>query len=100
MKFAKKNNKFSVIYNKNVTINDIPSEAFEYKLCGRSALEWVMDRQSIKIDKSSGIVNDPNEYFNETNNNSAYPLELFQKMITVSIETTKIVKSLPKFKID
>ncbi len=100
MKFATKKNKFSVIYNKNVTINDIPSEAFEYKLCGRSALEWVMDRQSIKIDKSSGIVNDPNEYFDQTNNNSAYPLELFQKMITVSIETTKIVKSLPKFEID
>ena len=59
-----------------------------------------MDRQSVKIDKATGIVNDANDYANETMNNPAYPLELFQRVVTVSLETMKIVKSLPKLNID
>ena len=43
---------------------------------------------------------DANDYANETMNNPAYPLELFQRVITVSLETMKIVKSLPKLDID
>ena len=100
MKFAKKGDKSSVIYNKNITIENIPLEAFEYVVNGKSALEWVMERQCVKTDKASGIVNDANDYANETMNNPAYPLELFQRVITVSLETMKIVKSLPKLDID
>ncbi len=56
-----------------------------------------MERQRITIDKKggSGIVNDPNAFAIEARNNPAYPLELFQRVITVSLETMKIVKSLP-----
>ena len=32
--------------------------------------------------------------------NARYPLELLQRIITVSIETVKIVRSLPKLLID
>lgn len=49
--------------------------------------------------KKSGIVNDANLYATETVGNPAYPLELFQRIITVSLETMKIVKSLPKLDI-
>ena len=100
MKFAKKGDKSTVIYNKNITIENIPLEAYEYIVNGKPALEWVMDRQCVKTDKASGIVNDANDYANETMNNPAYPLELFQRVITVSLETMKIVKSLPKLDID
>ena len=100
MKFAKKGYKSTVIYNKNITIENIPLEAYEYVVNGKPALEWVMDRQCVKTDKASGIVNDANDYANETMNNPAYPLELFQRVITVSLETMKIVKSLPKLDID
>ena len=100
MKFAKKGDKSSVIYNKNITIENIPLEAFEYVVNGKPALEWVMERQCVKTDKVSGIVNDANDYANETMNDPAYPLELFQRVITVSLETMKIVKSLPKMDID
>lgn len=31
--------------------------------------------------------------------NPRYPLELFQKVVTVSIETMKIVRALPKLEI-
>ena len=87
--------KTTVIYNEHITIKNIPLEAYEYVVNGKPALEWVMERQCVKVDKDSGIVNDANDYAIETMNNPAYPLELFQRVITVSLETMKIVKSLP-----
>lgn len=66
---------------------------------GRPALEWVMERQVVKTDKASGIVNDANRYAIETVGDAAYPLKLFQRVITVSLKTMKIVRSLPKLDI-
>jgi predicted helicase len=99
MKFANKHDKSTVIYNNNITIEGIPLEAYEYVVNAKSALAWVMERQCVKTEKASGIVNDANDYANETMNNPAYPLELFQRVITVSLETMKIVRSLPKLDI-
>ena len=99
MKFAKKGEKGTVIYNKRVTIKDIPLEAYEYVVNGKPALEWVMERQGVSTHKDSGIVNDANDWAIETMGNAAYPLELFLRVITVSLETMKIVKSLPKLDI-
>lgn len=95
MKFAKKGDKSTVIYNHNITISNIPVEAYDYVVNGKPALEWVMERQCVKTDKASGIVNDANLYATETVGDAAYPLKLFQRVITVSLETMKIVNSLP-----
>ena len=98
MKFAGKRpnlDKTTVIYNSNITITGIPLEAYEYVVNGKPALEWVMERQCVKTDKDSGIVNDSNRYASETVGDPAYSLKLFQRVITVSLETLKIVKSLP-----
>lgn len=103
MKFAGKRpnlDKTTVIYNSNITMTDIPLEAYDYVVNGKSALDWVMERQCVKTDKASGIVNDANDYANETMNDPAYPLKLFQRVITVSLETMKLVRSLPKLEID
>ncbi|MFW2021107.1 DEAD/DEAH box helicase [Acinetobacter baumannii] len=99
MKFAKKGEKGTVVYNKHITIKDIPLEAYEYVVNGKPALEWVMERQGVSTHKDSGIVNDANDWAIETMNNAAYPLELFLRVITVSLETMKIVKALPKLDI-
>lgn len=99
MKFAKKGDKSTVVYNDYITIRDIPVEAYEYVVNGKPALEWVMERQGVKTDKDSGIVNDANLYATETVGDPAYPLKLFQRVITVSLETLKIVRSLPKLDI-
>ncbi|MHA3081291.1 DEAD/DEAH box helicase [Acinetobacter sp. ANC 5502] len=99
MKFAKKGEKGTVIYNKRITIKDIPVEAYDYVVNGKPALEWVMERQGVSMHKDSGIVNDANDWAIETMNNAAYPLELFLRVITVSLETMKIVKALPKLDI-
>lgn len=99
MKFAGKRgavDKATVIYNANITLQNIPLEAYDYVVNGKPALEWVMERQVVKTDKDSGIVNDANRYAIETMNNPAYPLELFQRVITVSMETMKVVRSLPE----
>ncbi len=103
MKFAGKRpnlDKTTVCYNGNITMTGIPLEAYDYVVNGKSALDWVMERQCVKTDKASGIVNDANDYANETMNNPAYPLELFQRVITVSLETMKIVRSLPNLDLD
>lgn len=99
MKFGGKRpnlDKTTVIYNANITMTDIPLEAYDYVVNGKPALEWVMERQVVKTDKASGIVNDANDYANETMGDPAYPLDLFRRVITVSLETMKIVRGLPK----
>lgn len=95
MKFAVKSDKSRVIYNHKITMKNIPLEAYEYEVNGKSALEWVMERQAVTAHKDSGIVNDANLWAIETMGNARYPLELFQRIITVSLETMKIVRALP-----
>jgi predicted helicase len=85
----------TLIYNNKITLTGIPIEAYEYVVNGKPALDWVIERQCVKTDKDSGIVNDANDYATETMNNPRYPLELFQRVVTVSLETMKIVKALP-----
>ncbi len=87
--------KSTVIYNRNITMTDIPLEAYDYVVNGKPALEWVMERQCVKTDKASGIVNDANRYANETMEDPAYPFDLFRRVITVGLETMKIVRGLP-----
>lgn len=99
MKFAKKGEKSTIVYNERITIKNIPVEAYDYVVNGKPALEWVMERQSVSTHKDSGIVNNANDWAIETMNNPAYPLELFLRVITVSLETMKIVKALPKLDI-
>lgn len=62
---------------------------------GKAAIDWVMERQCVITDKDSGIVNDANDWAVETMGNPRYPLEQLLRVITVSVETMKIVKALP-----
>ena len=104
MKFAKKkdpdtgksiNDRSIVIYNNKITLRGIPEAAWDYVVNGKAALDWVMERQAVRVDKASGIVNDANDWATETVGNPKYPLELFQRVVTVSLETQRIVNALP-----
>jgi predicted helicase len=86
-------------YNDKITLTGIPLEAYDYIVNGKPALDWVVERQCVKTDKDSGIVNDANDWAVETMKNPRYPLELFQRVITVSLETMKIVRNLPGLEI-
>lgn len=99
MKFKSKQDKSVIIYNNHITIKNIPLEAYDYVVNGRSAIEWIMERYQVKIDKASEIKNDPNDWAKE-HNDPTYILDLLLSVITVSIETMKIVKDLPKVKFE
>lgn len=99
MKFKSKGDKSTIIYNGGITISNIPAEAYEYVVNGRSAIEWIMERYQVKTDKDSGITNDPNDWATE-HNKPQYILDLLLSIITVSIETMKIVRRLPKIKFE
>ncbi len=90
----------TVIYNSHITIRNIPEAAWDYMVSGKPALQWVMERQCVRTDKASGIVSDANRYAIETVGDPRYPLDLFLRVITVSLETMEIVRALPKLSLE
>jgi predicted helicase len=101
LRYAKEgraDDKTSIVYNSEITISGIPAEAQEYMLGSRSALDWIIERYQIKTDKPSGIVNDPNDWGDE-HGDPAYILDLIKRITTVSVETVRIVKSLPSLEV-
>ena len=81
--------KTAVIVNQSLMLEGIPQETFHYELGNRSALEWVIDQYQIKVDKRSGIVSNPNQLDDEE-----YIVHLVGKVVTVSIETVRLVTEL------
>lgn len=92
MKFSK--DKHSIVYNDFLTLTGIPSEAFEYKLGNRSALDWIIDQYQVEYDENGKMINDPNKL-----DDPEYIIKLIAKITTVSAKTIEITNSLPKFKI-
>ena len=92
MRFIAKDDKRTIIFNNDITIENIPQEAYNYVINGKSAIEWIMERYAITIDKSSKIVNDPNQWSEDPR----YVLDLLLRIIQMSLETLKIVNKLPK----
>jgi len=84
--------KTKLIYNEFLTLEGIPKKVFNYKLGNRSSLDWVIDQYRVKVDKRSGIINNPNREDDE-----GYILELVKKIITVSLETVKVVDGLLEY---
>lgn len=100
MKYGKEKDKTVLHYNDHITVTGIPLEAYGYVVNGKPALDWVTDMQCAnsntnKQKKASGIVNNANNWAIETMDNPRYPLELFLRVITISLETMKIVKNFP-----
>jgi len=99
MGFGKKDgrpDKSVILYNSHVTLSGIPLEAYDYVVNGKPALEWIMERYQVTKDKDSGIVNDPNEWSKDPR----YIVDLVKRLVRVSLETVKIVNSLPALQED
>jgi predicted helicase len=99
MRFPKKGEKETVIYNSHITITGIPEKAYRYIVNGKSSIEWIMERYQITTHKESGIRNDPNNWSTDTGN-PRYILDLLLSIINVSVKTVDIVESLPTLKIE
>ncbi|MBO4729445.1 MAG: helicase, partial [Spirochaetaceae bacterium] len=95
MKFPKKDQKDTIIYNRYHTITNIPEKAYEYVVNGKSAIEWVMERYQVTTDQKSGITNNPNDWSRE-HNKPRYILDLLLSVINVSVQTVNIVNNLPE----
>ena len=94
MRFPDNTDKSVIEYNPWVKITNIPLEAYEYVVNGRSAIEWVIERYQVKTDTHSGIKNDPNDWAKE-HEKPRYILDLLLSVIRVSLETMKVVNGLP-----
>ena len=95
MKFAPKDERHTIIVNPHIAIHNIPTEAYDYVVNGKSAIEWVMDRYAVTTHKDSGIKNDPNLWAREQGK-PRYILDLLLSIIHVSLETHRIVEKLPE----
>lgn len=103
MRFGKIDSKTAdksvIYYNTSIAIKNIPSEAYEYVVNGKSAIEWIMERYQVSVDSKSGITNDPNDWAKE-HDDEKYIYNLLLRIINVSVQTVEIVKSLPKLKFE
>lgn len=95
MKFPKKGQKDTILYNSCITVSNIPEKAYEYVVNGKSAIEWIMERYAVTTDKDSGITNDANDWGKE-HGNERYILDLLLSVINVSVQTVDIVNALPE----
>lgn len=95
MRFPKKNQKDTIIYNRKISISNIPEKVYKYIVNGKSAIEWIMERYQITTHKDSGIKNNPNNWVDEVGN-PRYILDLLLSVINVSVQTVDIVEGLPK----
>ena len=89
MRFA--DDETTLIINEHVRLIGIPAEAHRYVVNGRTPLDWFRDRYKIKRDKDSGILNDPNGWFE-------HPRDLvtaIERIVYVSVESTRIIEGLP-----
>jgi predicted helicase len=82
--------KETLFYNDFLTLRGIPAEAYHYRLGNRSALEWVIDQYRVSRDGQGGIASDPNRLDDEE-----YILRLIGQVVSVSVETVKIINNLP-----
>ena len=95
MRIVERGGEKVIRYNDGLTIGGIPSEAWEYVVNGRSAVEWIVERYSDSVDGKSGLRNDGNAWGRERGN-ERYVLELIGRVVSVSVRTVKILEGLPE----
>jgi predicted helicase len=80
----------TIAVNSSLTLSGIPSEAFEYVLGTRSALEWIVDQYRYETDPHTGVVSDPNDPVDEQ-----FIVRLVERVAAVSLATIEQIKALP-----
>lgn len=81
----------TIVVNPSVALSGIPEEAHRYEVNGRTALEWIIDRYKVRVDKDSGIRNDPNDWSDDPR----YVVDLVARIVRVSVESVAIIEGLP-----
>lgn len=95
MRFPAKDRTDTIIYNGELRIENIPARAYQYVVNGKSAIEWIMERYQVTVNKESQIKNDPNDWSRE-HGQPRYILDLLLSVIHLSVKSVEIMESLPK----
>ncbi|MCY3936566.1 MAG: hypothetical protein OXG09_11350 [Chloroflexi bacterium] len=85
-----------ILFPNGGVVRGIPPAAQDYVVNGRTPLEWALDRYHIRVDRESGIVNDPNAWWAERGGPRAM-LPYLARLVTISVETARIVAELPEW---
>ncbi|MCM3068499.1 DEAD/DEAH box helicase family protein [Priestia flexa] len=96
MKHPKKGMITEIIFNNDIKLKNIPEKAYDYVVNGKPAIQWVMEQYQVKVDKSSGLVDDPNLFSED----EKYIFSLLLRVINVSIQTVDLVNSLPALELE
>jgi len=70
-------------------LSEIPSQAWQYQLGNRSALEWILDQYKEKTPSDKTILEKFNTY--QFADYKEQMIDLLQKVCTVSVETMRII---------
>jgi Type ISP C-terminal specificity domain len=87
-----------VVAPDQITLRGVPEEAYGHVLRSRSAIEWIMERYQVKVDKAGKIRNDPNEWSREVGNPRDI-IDLPARIVAVSLKTMTVVDTLPKLEV-
>lgn len=85
-----------IIFNESITIKNIPEQAYDYVVNGKSAIKWIIEQYKVNTDKKSGITDDPNDFSDDPK----YILNLLLSVITVSMRTLELIDELPEFEVE
>ena len=91
---GKQTDRSTLEINHRCKLVGVPAEAHRYTVSGRTPLDWAIDSLRRKLDKPSGITDDPNGWHDWADE----PFNLIRhlrRLTHVSVETTRIVNALP-----
>ena len=95
MKFGKKSDGTKdltrIIFNDHIEVMEIPLEAHDFVISGRSAIEWFVDQYKVTFDKDTLIVNDPNCF----TGSSKDVFDDLLRVVRMSIETRSLLELFP-----
>ncbi|MDA4895408.1 DEAD/DEAH box helicase family protein [Streptomyces sp. MS2A] len=98
MTWTTRRDRSAIRYNAFLTLTGIPEEAHEYRIGGRSPLEWILDRYRVRVDAQTGIVNDPNAWLRDRAD-PRYVVRLIGSLVTLSMQTRLLIAGLPPFEV-
>lgn len=91
MKHPKKGKLDTIVFNNDIVIENIPLQAYDYIVNGKPVIQWIMEQYQVKVDKNSGIIDDPNLYSED----EKYIFNLLLSVINMSILTLDLMNEIP-----